>query len=136
MPLDPFTGTSLYNIGDKLRYVLPDWEPDATPPRGVPESVGAITPADLKAFHARYYVARNAVLSSKLPESVPATSIDRQCGSSQQALHFAGVAVDGVGDLLRRVHGEVAVLPAHRAQAGHLPHQPLVHRHFLPGVGA
>lgn len=36
--------------------------PYATPPRGVPESVGAITPADLKAFHARYYVARNAVL--------------------------------------------------------------------------
>jgi acetyl-CoA C-acetyltransferase len=38
-------------------------------------------------------VARNAVLSSKLPESVPATSIDRQCGSSQQALHFAAQAV-------------------------------------------
>ena len=34
-------------------------------------------------------VARNAVLASKLPESVPATSVDRQCGSSQQALHFA-----------------------------------------------
>jgi acetyl-CoA C-acetyltransferase len=38
-------------------------------------------------------VARNAVLSSRLPESVPATSIDRQCGSSQQALHFAAQAV-------------------------------------------
>ncbi len=38
-------------------------------------------------------VARNAVLASKLPESVPATSIDRQCGSSQQALHFAAQAV-------------------------------------------
>ncbi|HWT21271.1 MAG TPA: acetyl-CoA C-acetyltransferase [Variovorax sp.] len=38
-------------------------------------------------------VARSAVLSSKLPESVPATSIDRQCGSSQQALHFAAQAV-------------------------------------------
>jgi len=34
-------------------------------------------------------VARNAVLASKLPESGPTTSIDRQCGSSQQALHFA-----------------------------------------------
>jgi len=34
-------------------------------------------------------IARNAVLASKLPESVPATSVDRQCGSSQQALHFA-----------------------------------------------
>ncbi len=38
-------------------------------------------------------VARNIVLASKLPESVPATSVDRQCGSSQQALHFAAQAV-------------------------------------------
>jgi len=38
-------------------------------------------------------VARNAVLASALPESVPGTSLDRQCGSSQQALHFAAQAV-------------------------------------------
>ncbi len=38
-------------------------------------------------------IARNAVLASQLPESVPATSVDRQCGSSQQALHFAAQAV-------------------------------------------
>ncbi|MBX3489476.1 acetyl-CoA C-acetyltransferase [Parvibaculum sp.] len=38
-------------------------------------------------------IARNAVLASKLPESVPATSVDRQCGSSQQALHFGAQAV-------------------------------------------
>jgi acetyl-CoA C-acetyltransferase len=38
-------------------------------------------------------IARNAVLASRLPESVPAVSIDRQCGSSQQALHFAVQAV-------------------------------------------
>ena len=38
-------------------------------------------------------VARNAVLASKLPQSVPGTSIDRQCGSSQQAVHFAAQAV-------------------------------------------
>jgi len=38
-------------------------------------------------------VARNAVMASRLPESVPATSVDRQCGSSQQALHFAAQAV-------------------------------------------
>jgi acetyl-CoA C-acetyltransferase len=46
-------------------------------------------------------VGRNAVLSSKLPESVPATSIDRQCGSSQQALHFAAQAVmSGTQDIV------------------------------------
>jgi acetyl-CoA C-acetyltransferase len=38
-------------------------------------------------------IARNAVLASGLPESVPATSVDRQCGSSQQALHFAAATV-------------------------------------------
>lgn len=38
-------------------------------------------------------VARNAVLASKLPESVPATSVDRQCGSSQQSIHFAAATV-------------------------------------------
>ena len=38
-------------------------------------------------------IARNAVLASRLPESVPATSVDRQCGSSQQALHFAAATV-------------------------------------------
>lgn len=38
-------------------------------------------------------IARNAVLASRLPEAVPATSVDRQCGSSQQALHFAAQAV-------------------------------------------
>ncbi len=38
-------------------------------------------------------VARNVVLSSRLPETVPGTSIDRQCGSSQQALQFAAQAV-------------------------------------------
>jgi len=38
-------------------------------------------------------VARNAILSSKLLESVPGTWVDRQCGSSRQALHFAAQAV-------------------------------------------
>ena len=38
-------------------------------------------------------VGRNAVLASKLPESVPGTSVDRQCGSSQQAIQFAAQAV-------------------------------------------
>ena len=38
-------------------------------------------------------VARNAVRASSLPESTPGTSLDRQCGSSQQALHFAAQAV-------------------------------------------
>jgi acetyl-CoA C-acetyltransferase len=39
------------------------------------------------------HVGRMAVLASKLPESVPAVTIDRQCGSSQQAIQFAAQAV-------------------------------------------
>ena len=39
------------------------------------------------------HVGRHVVLASKLPRSVPAVSIDRQCGSSQQAIHFAAQAV-------------------------------------------
>ena len=40
-----------------------------------------------------FNIARNAVLASMLPQSVPGTSVDRQCGSSQQAIHFAAQAV-------------------------------------------
>ena len=38
-------------------------------------------------------IARNAVLSAGWPESVPGTTVDRQCGSSQQAMHFAAQGV-------------------------------------------
>src|SRR5437764_7274174 len=38
-------------------------------------------------------IGRNAVLAAGWPESVPATSVDRQCGSSQQSAHFAAQGV-------------------------------------------
>jgi acetyl-CoA C-acetyltransferase len=67
-------------------------------------------------------VARNAVLASKLPESVPGTSVDRQCGSSQQALQFAAQAVmsgtmdiviaSGVESMTRVPMGLSVALPA------------------------
>lgn len=38
-------------------------------------------------------VARNAVLAAGFPEGVPGTTVDRQCGSSQQAIHFAAQGV-------------------------------------------
>ena len=44
---------------------------------------------------------RNAVLASNLPQSVPAVTIDRQCGSSQQSVHFAAQAImSGTQDLV------------------------------------
>jgi len=46
-------------------------------------------------------IARNAWLSAGLPESVPGVTVDRQCGSSQQAVHFAAQAVlSGTADVV------------------------------------
>jgi acetyl-CoA C-acetyltransferase len=58
---------------------------------------GCVTQAGEQSQH----VGRNCVLASKLPQSVPAVTIDRQCGSSQQSLHFAAQAVmSGSQDLV------------------------------------
>jgi acetyl-CoA C-acetyltransferase len=51
--------------------------------------MGCVGQAGEQSFH----VGRNAVLASSLPQSVPAVTIDRQCGSSQQAIQFAAQAV-------------------------------------------
>jgi len=46
-------------------------------------------------------IARTAALAAGLPESVPGVTIDRQCGSAQQAVHFAAQAVmSGTSDLV------------------------------------
>jgi acetyl-CoA C-acetyltransferase len=51
--------------------------------------MGCVTQAGEQAFQ----VGRNAILASKLPDKIPAVTIDRQCGSSQQAIQFAAQAV-------------------------------------------
>ena len=59
--------------------------------------VGCVSQIGEQSFH----VGRNMVMASKLPDSVPAVTIDRQCGSSQQALHFAAQAVmSGTQDVM------------------------------------
>lgn len=59
--------------------------------------VGCVTQGGEQSFA----FGRNVVLASSLPQSVPAVTIDRQCGSSQQALHFAAQAVmSGTQDLV------------------------------------
>lgn len=47
----------------------------------------------MQAGEQAYNIGRNAVLAAGFPESVPATTVDRQCGSSQQAIHFAAQGV-------------------------------------------
>jgi acetyl-CoA C-acetyltransferase len=83
--------------------------------------LGCVSQAGEQSFH----IGRNAVLASKLPDSVPAVSIDRQCGSSQQAVMFAAQAVmsgtqdvvvaAGVESMTRVPMGTATTLPA---QAG------------------
>jgi acetyl-CoA C-acetyltransferase len=59
--------------------------------------LGCVTQAGEQSFA----FARNAVLASNLPETVPAVTIDRQCGSSQQAVQFAAQAVmSGTQDIV------------------------------------
>ena len=86
-------------------------------------------------------VGRNAVLASRLPESVPGTSIDRQCGSSQQALHFAAQAVmsgsmdvviaAGVESMTRVPMGSPYVLPLKNGMGTYM--SPLIQARY-PGI--
>ena len=65
--------------------------------------LGCVTQAGEQGFA----FARNAVLASRLPQSVPAVTVDRQCGSSQQALQFAAQAVmSGTQDVVIAAGGE------------------------------
>jgi acetyl-CoA C-acetyltransferase len=98
--------------GGKRGGALKDWHPvdlaaqvlnalvDRTgiDPAAVDDVVmGCVGQAGEQAFH----VGRNAVLASKLPQSVPAVTVDRQCGSSQQSIHFAAQAVmSGTQDIV------------------------------------
>ena len=86
-------------------------------------------------------IARNAVLASSLPESVPGTSVDRQCGSSQQALHFAAQAVmagsmdiviaAGVESMTRVPMGSPSILAAKAGLGTYM--SPAMQRRY-PGV--
>ena len=88
-------------------------------------------------------IGRNAVLAAGWPESVPATTMDRQCGSSQQAVHFAAAAVlSGQADLV--VAGGVEVMsrvPMGSSAAGQDPYGEAISQRygtttFNQGVGA
>jgi acetyl-CoA acyltransferase len=88
-------------------------------------------------------IGRNAVLAAGWPESVPGSTLDRQCGSSQQALHFAAATViSGQADLV--VAGGVESMtrvPMGSSAAGADPYGLLIKERygvdeFNQGVGA
>jgi acetyl-CoA acetyltransferase family protein len=76
-------------------------------------------------------IARTAWLTAGLPEEVPATTIDRQCGSSQQAVHFAAQGViAGAYDLV--VAGGIENMtrvPLGSSMAQGSPYGPLARRY-------
>jgi acetyl-CoA C-acetyltransferase len=101
---DAFIVAAARTAGGKKGGALKDWHPadmaaevldalvdrSGIDPAAVEDVImGCVGQAGEQAFH----VGRNAVLASRLPQSVPAVTIDRQCGSSQQALQFAAQAV-------------------------------------------
>ena len=84
-------------------------------------------------------VGRNAVLAAGFPESVPGSTIDRQCGSSQQALHFAAQGVmAGQYDVAVAAGVEVMSLVPMGASVGQgvgVPFGPTVGRRYQPVGG-
>ncbi len=95
---------ALRTAGGKRGGALKDWHPadmgaavlnalvekSGIDPAAVEDViVGCVSQIGEQSFH----IGRNMVMASRLPDSVPAVSIDRQCGSSQQSLHFAAQAV-------------------------------------------
>jgi acetyl-CoA C-acetyltransferase len=133
---DAYIVEALRTAGGRRGGALKDWHPadlggdvinalldrSGLDPKAVEDViVGCVSQVGEQSFH----VGRNMVLASRLPESVPAVSIDRQCGSSQQSIHFAAQAVmsgtqdvviaAGVESMTRVPMGTPTLLPA---QAG------------------
>jgi acetyl-CoA acyltransferase len=97
--------------------------------------MGCVTQVGAQAVN----VGRNAVLAAGYPESVPATTIDRQCGSSQQALHFAAQGImAGQYDVAVAAGVEVMSLVPMGASVGQgvgVPFGPTVARRYEPVGG-
>ncbi|MFJ3212618.1 thiolase family protein [Streptomyces flaveolus] len=98
---------------------------------------GCVTQAGDQAIN----VGRNALLTAGFPESVPGTTVDRQCGSSQQAAHFAAQGViSGAYDIAIACGVEsMSRVPMFSSAQGGRPQAPLQVRYpDLPhqGIGA
>jgi len=103
---------AIRTAGGRRKGALKDWHPadlageiltglvarTGIDPAAIEDVImGCVSQVGEQSFH----IGRNAVLASRLPDSIPAVTIDRQCGSSQQAIHFAAQAVmSGTQDLV------------------------------------
>jgi acetyl-CoA acyltransferase len=81
-------------------------------------------------------IGRNAALAAGLPEAVPGVTVDRQCGSSQQAVHFAAAGViAGQYDMV--IAGGVEMMsrvPMFANQAGEDPFGPQMRARYSDGL--
>lgn len=93
---------------------------------------GCVSQAGEQTFN----ITRNAVLGAGWPEAVPATTIDRQCGSSQQAVHFAAQGVlAGVYDVVVACGVEsMSRVPMGSSTQGADPFGPGVHARYPDGL--
>jgi len=109
---DAFIVQAVRTAGGRRKGALSGWHPadlagqvldalvqrSGVDPAAIDDVIlGCVSQVGEQSFH----IGRNAVLASTLPDTVPAVTIDRQCGSSQQALHFAAQAVmSGTQDMV------------------------------------
>ncbi len=110
--MEAYIVEALRTAGGRRNGRLRDWHPSdlagkvidavvdgsGVDPSAVDDVImGCVSQAGEQSFH----IGRNSVLASKLPTTVPAVTIDRQCGSSQQAIQFAAQAVmSGTQDIV------------------------------------
>ncbi|MCR2794056.1 acetyl-CoA C-acyltransferase [Microbacterium sp. zg.Y625] len=81
-------------------------------------------------------VARQAVLAAGFDETVPASTVDRQCGSSQQAAHFAaqGVIAGAYDIVIAGGVESMSRVPLGAAAAGGSPFSPRLHARYPEGL--
>jgi acetyl-CoA acyltransferase len=81
-------------------------------------------------------IARNAVLAAGFDETVPATTVDRQCGSSQQAAHFAaqGVIAGAYDIVIAGGVESMSRVPLGSSAAGGTPTSPLLRERYPDGL--
>ena len=93
---------------------------------------GCVSQTGEQAFN----IGRNSVLAAGFPETVPAATIDRQCGSSQQAAHFAAQGVlSGAYDLVIAAGVEsMSHVPLGTSNAGQDAFGPGVAARYAPGT--
>jgi acetyl-CoA acyltransferase len=94
--------------------------------------VGAVGQAGEQSLN----IARNALLAAGFPESVPGTTVDRQCGSSQQAAHFAAQGViSGAYDVVIAAGVEsMSHVPMGSQVAGFDPFGPMLAARYPEGL--